>query len=103
MLFLKYLLMWGGIGMISAAAGILAYDLYLEIQYRKALASAGAGPLPAGSACSLAGSARARDAGLGADTAGAGHRRSAQRHGRGSCQPDQRDASRNALSRRALS
>jgi regulator of protease activity HflC (stomatin/prohibitin superfamily) len=47
MLFLKYLLMWGGIGMISAAAGILAYDLYLEMKYRQALATAGAGPLPA--------------------------------------------------------
>jgi regulator of protease activity HflC (stomatin/prohibitin superfamily) len=47
MLFLKYLLMWGGIGMIAAAAGILAYDLYLEMKYRQALATAGAGPLPA--------------------------------------------------------
>ena len=47
MLFLKYLLMWGGIGMISAAAGILAYDLYLEMKYRQALVTAGAGPLPA--------------------------------------------------------
>jgi regulator of protease activity HflC (stomatin/prohibitin superfamily) len=47
MLFLKYLLMWGGIGMIAAAAGILAYDLYLEMKYRQALVTAGAGPLPA--------------------------------------------------------
>jgi regulator of protease activity HflC (stomatin/prohibitin superfamily) len=46
MLFLKYLLMLGGIGMIVAAAGILAYDVYLEVKYRQALASAGAGPLP---------------------------------------------------------
>jgi regulator of protease activity HflC (stomatin/prohibitin superfamily) len=46
MLFLKYLLMLGGIGMITVAAGILAYDIYLEIKYRQALAVAGAGPLP---------------------------------------------------------
>jgi regulator of protease activity HflC (stomatin/prohibitin superfamily) len=46
MLFLKYLLMTGGIGMIAAAAFILSYDLYLELQYRRALAAAGAGPLP---------------------------------------------------------
>jgi regulator of protease activity HflC (stomatin/prohibitin superfamily) len=46
MLFAKYLLMWGGIGMIAVAAGILAYDLYLEIKYRQALAVASAGPLP---------------------------------------------------------
>ena len=36
MLFLKYLLMWGGIGMILAAAGMLTYDLYLELLYRRA-------------------------------------------------------------------
>ena len=46
MLFLKYLLMWGGIGMIAVAAGILAYDIYLEMKYRQAAAAAGAGPLP---------------------------------------------------------
>jgi regulator of protease activity HflC (stomatin/prohibitin superfamily) len=46
MLFLKYLLMLGGIGMIAVAAGILAYDIYLEMKYRQALAVAGAGPLP---------------------------------------------------------
>jgi regulator of protease activity HflC (stomatin/prohibitin superfamily) len=46
MLFLKYLLMWGGIGMIAVAAGILAYDIYLEMKYRQALAVAGAGTLP---------------------------------------------------------
>jgi regulator of protease activity HflC (stomatin/prohibitin superfamily) len=46
MLFLKYLLMLGGIGMIAVAAGILAYDIYLEMRYRQALAVAGAGPLP---------------------------------------------------------
>ena len=46
MLFLKYLLMLSGIGMIVAAAGILAYDVYLEVKYRRALAVANAGPLP---------------------------------------------------------
>jgi len=46
MLFLKYLLMWGGIGMIMLAAGILAYSIYLEVKYRQALAAAGPGPLP---------------------------------------------------------
>jgi hypothetical protein len=46
MLLLKYLLMWGGIGMIALAAGILVYDFYLEMKYRQARASAGEGPLP---------------------------------------------------------
>jgi len=45
MLFLKYLLMLGGLGMITVAAGILAYDIYLEMKYRQALA-AGTAPLP---------------------------------------------------------
>lgn len=46
MLFLKYLLMSGGVGMIVAAMGILAYDILLEVKYRQALAVAGAGPFP---------------------------------------------------------
>jgi regulator of protease activity HflC (stomatin/prohibitin superfamily) len=46
MLFLKYLLMSGGIGMIVAAIGILGYDVYLEMKYRRALAVAGTAPLP---------------------------------------------------------
>jgi regulator of protease activity HflC (stomatin/prohibitin superfamily) len=46
MLFLKYLLMWGGIGMIFAAAGMLTYDLYLVMQYRQALSTGGPGPVP---------------------------------------------------------
>ncbi len=41
MLFLKYLLMLGGIGMITGGAGILAYDIYLQMNYRQALAVAG--------------------------------------------------------------
>lgn len=46
MLFLKYVLMSGGIGMILVAIGILAYDLYLEMRYRRALSVAGTAPLP---------------------------------------------------------
>ncbi len=46
MLLLKYLLMWGGIGMITVAVGILAYDIYLEMKYRQALAAPGTEPLP---------------------------------------------------------
>jgi regulator of protease activity HflC (stomatin/prohibitin superfamily) len=46
MVFLKYLLMLGGIGMITIAAGILAYDICLEMKYRQALTMANAGPLP---------------------------------------------------------
>jgi regulator of protease activity HflC (stomatin/prohibitin superfamily) len=39
MLFLKYLLMWGGVGMIAVAAGILLYDIYREVQHKQALAA----------------------------------------------------------------
>jgi regulator of protease activity HflC (stomatin/prohibitin superfamily) len=46
MLFLKYLLMTGGVGMILIALGILAYDLTMELQYRRAMAG-GVAPLPA--------------------------------------------------------
>jgi regulator of protease activity HflC (stomatin/prohibitin superfamily) len=46
MLFLKYLLMSGGIAMILAAAGMLTYDLYLAVEYRRAVTVAAAGPLP---------------------------------------------------------
>lgn len=47
MLFLKHVLMLGGIGMILIAASILGYDLYLEMNYRRALAVAGPAPLRA--------------------------------------------------------
>jgi regulator of protease activity HflC (stomatin/prohibitin superfamily) len=40
MLFLKHLLLWGGIAMMVAAIGILAADLYFEFKYRRALAAA---------------------------------------------------------------
>jgi regulator of protease activity HflC (stomatin/prohibitin superfamily) len=39
MLLLKYLLMWGGIGMIVTAAAMLRYDVYLDSQYRRAVAT----------------------------------------------------------------
>lgn len=46
MLFLKYVLMTGGVGMILVGLGILAYDLTMEVQYRRAM-SGGTTPLPA--------------------------------------------------------
>ena len=46
MLFLKYLLMTVGVAMIVAGAGILAYDLYLELKYRRARSMPGEGPAP---------------------------------------------------------
>ena len=46
MLFLKYLLTWGGAGMMLAAAGILLYDLYREMQQRQAVAAGGPNPVP---------------------------------------------------------
>lgn len=48
MLMLRYLLIWGGFAMMFAAAAILAYDIYREIQYRNGVAKAEAGsPVPA--------------------------------------------------------
>ncbi len=46
MLFLKYVLMMGGIGMILVAVGILTYDLTLEMRYRRAMAAGGNAALP---------------------------------------------------------
>ena len=46
MLFLRYLLMAGGIGMMLAAAGMLIYDAFLLVTYRRA-AAAGTTTLPA--------------------------------------------------------
>jgi regulator of protease activity HflC (stomatin/prohibitin superfamily) len=46
MLFLKYLLTGGGVGMILVAAAMLGYDVYINMQYRKLRAPAGAAPLP---------------------------------------------------------
>ena len=39
MLFLKYLLLWGGIGMIATAIGILSRDFYFEFKHRQLLAA----------------------------------------------------------------
>jgi regulator of protease activity HflC (stomatin/prohibitin superfamily) len=47
MLALKYLLVTCGLGMILAALSILAYDLYLEMLYRRALAAPGEARVPA--------------------------------------------------------
>ncbi len=46
MLFLKYLLTWGGIAMMAMAAGILTYDLWLGLRYRQQAAEGGTEPLP---------------------------------------------------------
>jgi regulator of protease activity HflC (stomatin/prohibitin superfamily) len=46
MLFVKHMLMMGGIGMILVAVGILTYDVLLEMNYRRAVAAAGPEPLP---------------------------------------------------------
>ena len=46
MLFLKYLLLCGGIGMIAAAIAILVRDFYFELKYRQSLAT-GTIPAPA--------------------------------------------------------
>jgi regulator of protease activity HflC (stomatin/prohibitin superfamily) len=46
MLIVRYLLMFGGIGMAVLAAGILIHDLYLEMQYRKAQTTGAALPAP---------------------------------------------------------
>ena len=46
MLALKYLLMTCGVGMMVVAAGILAYDLYREILYRRASETAEAAAAP---------------------------------------------------------
>jgi regulator of protease activity HflC (stomatin/prohibitin superfamily) len=46
MLALKYLLMSGGFGMILLAVGILGYDLYAEVLYRRVLTTPGAAVPP---------------------------------------------------------
>src|SRR5579863_8314098 len=46
MLALRYLLMCGGLGMILVAVGILGYDLYRELMYRRAMATPGFTPMP---------------------------------------------------------
>jgi regulator of protease activity HflC (stomatin/prohibitin superfamily) len=46
MIFLKYLLLLGGAGMIVAAIAILSHDLYLLNKNKQSLATAGVGPGP---------------------------------------------------------
>ncbi len=47
MVFLEYLLLWGGAGMIAAAIAMLARDLYLTTKHKESLAAgAAAGPVP---------------------------------------------------------
>jgi len=46
MLFLKNLLMWGGVGMILTAIAILAHDLYRLNQHRQLAFDGGGEPLP---------------------------------------------------------
>ena len=43
MIFLRYLLLWGGAGMIASAIGILARDLYLVAKHKQQAATAEAG------------------------------------------------------------
>ncbi len=47
MVFLRYLLWWGGAGMIAAAVAILARDLFLSAKYKQSLATATPGTTPA--------------------------------------------------------
>ncbi len=47
MLFLKYLLLWGGIAMMVAAAGLLGYDLYQALYRLQAKDGQGSRPEPA--------------------------------------------------------
>src|SRR5581483_8749033 len=46
MLVLRNMLMYGGFGMIVVAVGILGYDLYIEVLYRRALATPGIASVP---------------------------------------------------------
>jgi regulator of protease activity HflC (stomatin/prohibitin superfamily) len=46
MIFLRYLLLWGGAGMIAAAVAILARDFYLAAKHKHALATAATAPVP---------------------------------------------------------
>ena len=46
MVFLRYLLLWGGAAMIATAIGLLARDLYLLTQHRQSLETLGDKPIP---------------------------------------------------------
>ncbi|SRR6266542_5034395 len=44
MIFLRYLLLWGGLGMIAAAIAILARDVYLTVTHKQSADASGAPP-----------------------------------------------------------
>ena len=46
MIFLRYLLLWGGAAMIAAAIGLLARDLYLLTKHKQSLEVLGEKPIP---------------------------------------------------------
>jgi regulator of protease activity HflC (stomatin/prohibitin superfamily) len=46
MIFLRYLLLWGGAGMIAAAVGLLARDIYLITRHKQLLATPGDKTVP---------------------------------------------------------
>src|SRR5258708_22409730 len=46
MVFLRYLMLWGGTGMIAAAAAILARDFYFAAKHKQSLATGGTGSAP---------------------------------------------------------
>lgn len=46
MIFLRYLLLWGGAGMIAAAVGLLARDIYLITRHKQLLPTPGDKPVP---------------------------------------------------------
>ena len=46
MIFLRYLLLWGGAAMIAAAIGLLARDLYLLTKHKQSLETLGDKPIP---------------------------------------------------------
>jgi len=46
MIFLRYLLLWGGAGMIAAAVGLLARDIYHITRHKQLLATPGDKPVP---------------------------------------------------------
>ena len=46
MVFLRYLLLWGGAGMIATAVAILVRDFYVAAKHKQSVATAGPGPAP---------------------------------------------------------
>ena len=101
---LKWLLMAAGVAMFGTAAGVVAYDVYLAMQFQKLMGSGEPG------AAEKAGTRRPHPMatrrevvwmGVGAAAAGDEHRVRAGRIRRSSNQPDFRRAAGNAVSRRA--